>query len=127
MDLDVLRPEPVIVRLGGNDIDVSFIPCAITFELEEIVQEMSKLTEADVRGQPEVARRGFDMAIELCALFCRRDHAEMTKDWFLAQTDAGQVGAFADAIKDALVQSYEGAGRYQRNPPKAKGTKKATA
>ena len=124
VDLDILRPDARYVRLGGNDIDVSFIPCAITFELEEVVQEMAKLSQADLtNGSGDAARRGFELAIDLCALFCRKEYPQMTRDWFMANTDVGQIGTFAESIKAALVQSYQGVERYQKNPPKAKAKK----
>ena len=123
VDLDVLRPEPRYIKLGGKEVDVSFVPCAITFDLEQIVQEMSKLTEADLKKGGDAAKRGFDLAVDLCALFCQHKYPEMDHDWFMANTNAGQLGAFAEAIKTAIVQSYEGVDRYQRNPPKAKAKK----
>lgn len=124
VDLDVLRPDARYVKLGGNKIDVSFIPCAITFELEVVVQEMAKLSQADLtNGAGEAARRGFDLAIDLCALFCKHDYPEMDRDWFMSHTEVGQIGAFAEAIKAALVRSYQGVERYQTNPPKAKAKK----
>lgn len=121
VDLDVLRPEPRYIKLGGKEIDVSFVPCGITFDLEQIVQEMAKLTEKGLtNGDGSAAKRGFDLAIQLCSLFCQRKNPEMTPEWFMDNTDAGQVGAFAEAIKIAIVRSYEGVNRYQRNPTKAR-------
>ena len=128
VDLDVLRPEPRFIKLGGKEIDVSFVPCAITFDLEQIVQEMAKLTAADLtEGSGPAAKRGFDLAVQLCALFCQRKQPEMTAEWFMDNTDAGQVGVFAEAIKVAIVRSYEGVNRYQRNPSRAKPKTKETA
>jgi len=124
IDLDVLRPDPRVVRLGGNDIDVSFVPSGLTFELEQIVQDMTKLSVKDIEGgDREQVRKGFDLAIDLCSLFCQHRYPEMTREWFLANTDAGQLQVFAESIKDALIKSYEGVKRYQQSPPKAK-TKK---
>jgi hypothetical protein len=124
VDLDVLRPEPRIVKLGGNELDVSFVPCAITFELEQLVQDMAKLSvEKIVEGDGEQARKGFAIGVDLCVLFCRHKHPEMTRQWFLDNTDATQVGAFAEVIKEALTKSYEGVDRY-RNPQTAKTKKR---
>lgn len=122
VDLDVLRPEPRFVKLGGKEIDVSFIPTGITFEIDAVVREMGKLDQAAVQaGEGEDARRGFDLTVELCSLFCRRKHPEMTPEWFGEHTDAGQLSVFAEAIKAALFRSYEGIEEYQQaTPPKAK-------
>lgn len=122
IDLDVLRPEPRMLLLAGRQIDVSFVPAGVTFELEALVREMSGLNAEQVQEGGEAARRGFELAIDLCVLFCRRKFPDMDREWFLSNTDAGQLGAFAAAVKDALVRSYEGVNRYQRNPRKAKAT-----
>ena len=43
IDLDILRPDSKLIKLGGKEIDVSFIPCGITFELDSIVQQLLKV------------------------------------------------------------------------------------
>src|SRR3990167_8247296 len=100
IDLDVLRPEPRVLKLGGNEIDISFVPCAITFELEQIVQAMGQLSvDAINAGDKDQARKGFDLAVDLCSLFCRRKYPDMTREWFMENTDAGQLQVFSNAIK----------------------------
>lgn len=124
VDLDILRPDPKVLRLGGNDIDVSFVPCGITFELEQMTREMASMVGADMETDREAGRKGFELAIDLCSLFCQRKYPTMTREWFLENTDAGQIMVFAEAIKAALLKSYEGVDRYQRNPRKAKAKMK---
>ena len=128
IDLDVLRPASRFVRIADVEIDVSFVPCGITFEVDTIVREMGKLDQVALQEGGEVARRGFELTLELCSLFCQRKHPEMTVEWFEENTDAQQLGLFADAIKAALFRSYEGIGDNGANPPKAprrKGTAKS--
>lgn len=121
-DLDVLRPEARIVRIGGKDIDVSYVPCGITFEIDSITQELSKIDIEEVRKNGPDARKAFDLAIDLCAAFCSHRHPEMDRAWFLDNVDALQVQAFAAAIKEALMLSYAGTGGTTANPPTPKAT-----
>ena len=34
VDLDILKPPKKIIKLGGVQIDVSFVPCGITWEID---------------------------------------------------------------------------------------------
>jgi hypothetical protein len=119
IDLNVLRPESVLVELGPNknQIDVSFIPVGITFDVDEIVQKLIPYTpeviEADKSG--EKTREAFDLSIELCTVFCSHKHPDMDKDWFLDETSPQQVEALATIISDTLLASYEDMAGYQKN------------
>jgi len=111
-DLDVLRPKPNYIKLADTEIDVSFIPCGITFEIDSIMQDLSTITVEAVKDNPESARRAFDLTIRLCAAFCSWKNPEMTKEWFMENVDARQVREFAEAIKEALERSYSGIEDY---------------
>ena len=51
IDLDILRPEQKLVKLGGHEIDLSFIPCGITFEIDQIVLiERWLVSELELHG-----------------------------------------------------------------------------
>jgi len=117
IDLDVLRPKSVVVKLGGNEIDVSFIPVGITFDVDEIVQKLIPYTqeaiEADKTG--EKTREAFDLSIKLCAVFCSHEYPDMNEQWFLGQTSPQQVEALATIISDTLLSSYEDMEGYQKN------------
>jgi hypothetical protein len=119
-DLDVLRPEPNYIKIGGKEIDVSFIPCGITFDIDTILQELGTMTQEDIKTTPEKTKRAFELSIELCATFCKHSYPEMDEGWFYKNTDALQVKAFAESIKDALTRAYAGIESY----PNAKTPKK---
>jgi hypothetical protein len=119
IDLDILRPEKRIVRLHGVDIDVSFIPCGITFDIDRLTQELQKISIKKIEQNGAETRRAFELAVEICATFAGRDHPELTKEWFMANVDATQVNVFSNAIKDALIASYKGVADYGK---KAEGT-----
>lgn len=114
-DLDVLRPESKLIKLNGKEIDVSFIPCAITFDIDEIIKELSGITENDIRTNPEYTKKAFDLSIKLCAIFCQHNYPEMDEDWFRNNTDALQIKAFAESIKEALTRAYSGIEEYGKN------------
>lgn len=115
LDLDILRPKPQKVKLAGHTIDVSFIPVGITFDIDEIVNELAKYDEEALRKGGEEARKAFDLAVRMCALFCSVHHEEMDEDWFRANVSPQQVNALAEVLKDTLTKSYEGVEGYQGN------------
>ena len=115
LDLDILRPKAQWVKLGQNKIDVSFIPCGITFEVDGIVREMSALDTEKLQEGGEETKRGFDLALKLCATFCSWKHPEMTEDWFRDNTDPAQINKLSETIQATLQRSYAGVEAYQKN------------
>jgi carbamoylphosphate synthase large subunit len=114
-DLDILRPEPKFVKIGGKEIDVSFIPCAITFPIDTIMQELVVMTEEEMRTVPEKTKRAFELQIKMCSIFCSRKYPEMDEEWFMDNTDPSQVQAFALAIREALTRAYSGIRTEEKN------------
>ena len=115
MDLDVLRPKDDFIQLNGKRIDVSFVPCAITFDLDEKVNALSKFDTAELNEGKASTKAAFQVQIELCSVFCSHKYPEMTPEWFSENTDAGQVLALAMKIRDALDRSYHGVETYGKN------------
>lgn len=115
-DLDVLRPESKFVKIGDREIDVSFIPCGITFEIENTMRELSVMTEEVIKSDPEKTKKAFELTIKLCSIFCEHKYPELNEQWFMENTDVKQIEAFAIAIKDALVRAYNGIESTAKNP-----------
>jgi hypothetical protein len=115
VDLDILRPKRVCVRLADKEIDVSMIPCGITFEIDAIMREMMKLNPKKAKDGGEDTRKYFDLTIKLCAVFASVGHPEMTEEWFRNNVDAMQLGKMAELVKDALLRSYEGVRVHGKN------------
>ncbi len=112
IDLDVLRPEQHLFKLGGEQIDVSYIPTGLAFDIDEIVLEMGKLDQKKVtKGDKAELRKAFDLGVKLCAVFCQWKHPDMTMQWFMENTTAAQVRDLGEAIKEALSHAYEGIDR----------------
>jgi hypothetical protein len=108
-DLDVLRPEKVIVKLAGKEIDVSFVPTGLTFDIDSLVREMQTLdSKKIVANDPEESRKGFNLTVRLCAAYCQWQHPEMDEAWFMKNTSVQQINVLGTAIRDALEKAYEG-------------------
>jgi hypothetical protein len=111
IDLDILKPEAKIIRLGGNDIDVSFLPSGITFEIDALMKKLYALSSSDEKikilaeGGAE-AEEAYKIAVEICGCFCARKFPEMNADWFKENCNSAQITAFAQAIQGALTQAY---------------------
>jgi hypothetical protein len=115
LDLDVLRPPKKIVRLAGKTIDVSMIPCGITFEIDKIVRDLMLVDQTKVDENGEETRKAFDLTVKCCAIFASVEHPEMTEEWFRKNVDARQAAEMAKVIRDTLLSSYEGVKAYGKN------------
>lgn len=123
LDLDVLRPAKRVVKIGGKEIDASFIPVAITWDIDRLVQELLKYDDpTQIEGNEEATKRILDVSCELCAAFCY-EHEELDAEWFRRHASVQQVYAFVDVIKGTLTQAYEGVEAYQGNAQPVKPTK----
>lgn len=108
LDLDVLRPKKRTVKLGGHMIDCSFVPLGITFDLEDITQQMLDLDQDKMAEGGEEARKAFDLAVKMCSTFCELQHPDMTEKWFRENVDGIQLQGLQNAIRAALQQAYAG-------------------
>jgi hypothetical protein len=115
VDLDALRPKKLVVKLGEKEIDVSFIPCGITFEVDEITKRLFAFDMDKVQEGGQETNEAFNIALELCSVFCTVKHPEMTVKWFRDNTDPIQVNQLATIIQQTLAKAYEGAEAYQGN------------
>lgn len=115
IDLDLLRPEPQMVRLGNKDIDVSFVPCGITFDLAEVTEQLSGLDSKKMLTDRAEQKRGFDLGVKLCAIFCSIQYPEMDEKWIRRNASNQQVEAFAGAVTAALNKSYQGIEAHAKN------------
>ena len=111
LDLDILRPKKRIVKIGGKEIDAGFIPLAITWDVDKLVQELSSFDEEKLRTE---SRRALELSCEFCSVFCH-EHPDMTPDWFMENTSALQINAFVSVIKDTLTEAYNGIEAYPGN------------
>lgn len=123
-DLDVLRPQPEYVKLGGKKIDISFIPAGVAMDVMVIQQELEKLTNTPeklkrVQTGGKEAKRSFEIAAELCAAIVSAQYPEMDKEWLLNHTDSIQIRALLDHITAAVFRSLETVEDDDLNPVRA--------
>jgi len=115
IDLDVLRPKQRVIKIGGKTIDVSYVPCAITFEVDIAVGKISAYDVEKLKENGEETKNAFKDILQLCVLYCKHKYPEMNEQWFLDNTTASQVEIFAHEIQEALKVSYNGIGTYGKN------------
>lgn len=118
VDLDVLNPagqRGKVFMLNGHEIDVSFIPTGITFEVDEITQELQKYSMETLQKGGKEARKALELLIRLCALFCAVQYPEMDERYFKTKTSPVQVEKLATAISDTLIKTFEDMEAYQKN------------
>jgi len=113
-DLDILRPKPEYVILGGKQIDISFIPSGIALDIMGLQAELQDLTDTPdklkkVKSGGDAAKRSFEIAAELCAAITRSQHEEMDQDWLMKHTDVLQIKALMEHVSRAVFKSLESA------------------
>jgi len=105
-DLDVLRPPKEFVRLGGNDIDISFIPSGVAIDVMSMQDEL-----AAIEGETEaVSKARFELVAELCAKITENQFPEMTKKWLLQNTDVLQLKRLIELISEGITKSLASVG-----------------
>lgn len=111
-DLDLLRPKPEYVRLGGNDIDISFIPSGVAVDIMALQDRIAELSGdpdkmARVREGKKEALEVFDLSAELCAKITSCQYPEMTKEWLLKHTSVAQLRVLVDRVTKAVFRSLD--------------------
>ena len=100
-DIDILRTPPAFVKLGGKEIDISFIPSGIAID---IIQLKEKL---DISNKAGNDKESFGYAADLCAAITSIQHEEMTKDWLMKKTSMDQLYALMTYILSSVSKSIE--------------------
>lgn len=112
IDLDILRPSRKILKLNGKEIDVSFIPTAITFDIDKMLGELRKIPRKEIEKGGEECKKAFDLSIKVCSTFTENSYPEMNYEWFRKNTNPQQINVFIKAIEMALIDSYKGVSEY---------------
>lgn len=116
IDLDILKPEKKIIKFNGNEIDVSFIPLAITFEIDELCNKLVSISKSgDVVSDITVQKDLFNCALDIVTTFCSYKYPEMDKKWFMENATALQIGTFTEAIRGAISKSVQAAAEKTKN------------
>ena len=123
-DLDILRPKPEYVRLGGKEIDISFIPSGVAMDIMALQEELRELTDSPekldaLRAGGKEAQRSFEIGAELCAAITASQYPEMDKEWLLKHTDVFQIKALIEHVTKAVFKSLESAEEPELKKPLA--------
>ena len=109
-DLDILRPPPEYVRLGGKDIDISFVPAGVAIDILSLQDQMTELAGTDeaverLTKDREASLRLFSLQAEYCAKLTSAQFPEMDKDWLLKHTSVRQLKILIARVTAAVTRS----------------------
>lgn len=112
-DLDILRPTPEYVLLGGKRIDISFVPSGIAIDIMAMQQKLQDLTSTPdklkkIEAGGKAAIESFQVAASICAKITESQHKDMTKEWLLKNTNVVQLKQLIEHITNAVSKSLEG-------------------
>ena len=111
LDLDKLIPEKRIVKLAGEEIDVSKIPSRVTMEVA---------SKADVLQSGSSA--SFPILLDMIVKICRPSKEDITQDWIVDNTSIDQLLKLIEFVLEPLqekVDEVEGnQGKNAQSPDK---------
>jgi len=93
LDLDKLIPDQRIVRLAGEDIDVSKIPSRVTMEVAE---------KADVLQSG--SQESFPILLDMIVKICKPSKQDITQDWIVDNTSMDQLLALIEFVLEPLQE-----------------------
>lgn len=106
LDLDKLIPDKRIVKLAGQEIDVSKIPSRVTLEIAE---------------KAEVLRSGSNdsFPVLLNMIIKIMNKPDITQDWLIDNTSVDQLLALIEFVIEPLqdkIQNQQGDPKNDKNP-----------
>jgi len=120
IDLDILKPSGRVIQIDGKKIEISFIPVAITFRVDEITRKLYAYQASELQEDMKKAEEAFNLSVKLCALFCEHKYPELDEQWFRGNATVGQIQVLATEITKTLTESMQGLERYAKNAAGAK-------
>jgi len=112
LDLDALAPEPRIIRLGGEEIDVAQIP---TRPMLQIVQFYDKQKAGKMSTEESL-----DKILGIFGGLCEKKNPKITKDFLLDNLPMEQMMAFVNFIIEPITKSVDLELDEEGNPGAAK-------
>lgn len=99
LDLDALAPEPRIIRLGGEEIDVAQIP---TRPLLQIVRFYDQQ-----RAGKMSTEKSLDEILGIFGGLCEKKNPKITKDFLLDHLPMENLMAFIDFIIKPITANVD--------------------
>lgn len=112
-NLDLLKPEAHSVELMGKVIDLSFMPCGIVFDINDVVKELTEISqgkETELLKGGDIARKSFELTVKLCALVTEPQCPELTSEYLQKHLSIRQMEALAGEITNLLSRELEAVG-----------------
>ena len=103
-DFDTLVSTPRIVQIGGEKVDISIIPVAVTLAMAERAdrtkEEILKVTEADAKA---------DMLelFQLMANVCVQNNPKMTRDFLMEHLNPEKFVVFMKLVMSPMTEKAE--------------------
>jgi len=103
-DFDALVVEPRLARVGGEVVDVSIIPVAVTLALakhsDRTKEDILKATEADAEGE---LRRICQMVSDVCT----PNNPKLTVEFLMKHLDQPRLNAFTQFVLMPVTDEAE--------------------
>jgi|GEM_PF-1205521 len=103
-DFDALVREPRMARVGGELVDVSVIPVAVTLALAKRVDMPREELLKRAHEHPEEELRAM---IQLVSDACVPNNPKLTVDFLMANLDQERLNAFARFVLNPVTEKAE--------------------
>lgn len=75
LNLEAFVPAERIVKLGGREFDVSFIPASVAFKVYENMESFSRMNNQGVKMED------YRVILDILSMIFKRSHKDITSDW----------------------------------------------
>ncbi len=111
-NLDEKQNPPEYIRLGGIDMDISFIPCGVAIPLtkayDEWIDFLNKAGgENEIRNNPDKAQESAELIVKVVATFTKFFDKQLNEDWLLKHTDMKNLGFAMTKIIQAISNNVK--------------------
>lgn len=103
-DFDALIVEPRLARVGGEVVDVSVIPVAVTLAMSRYRERTKEQIEAEAEKDPEA---GYQKILQMVSDVCIRSNPKFTVEFLMANLDAARFSAFVQFVLYPVEESSE--------------------
>jgi hypothetical protein len=103
-DFDALVVEPRLARVGGEVVDVSVIPVAVTLAMSKYQSRTREEIEAEAEADPEA---GYQKILQLVSDVCIRSNPKFTVEFLMDNLDTARFSAFVQFVLYPVKETEE--------------------
>lgn len=96
-DFDALSPQKRIVKIGGEEIDVTIVPARAALKFINFSKKYS-VDSLESMSQDSFDPSMIDAILEVVELVCKRSSAKITRDWLLDNVDIKVLLEFVQCV-----------------------------